>query len=134
MAEAHVNFKFKIESKPEGGFVARSENPTLNVEGATKEEVEARMLEKIGDLAGPQIASLIKNIQPEDLKPGAKPGIHIEKHFSLNIQTKKRDVPGPPQLADGSATQSERPISAAVWYALVIALVLLAAWWATHRA
>lgn len=146
MTEAHVNFKFKIEEKPGGGYVARSDNPALNVEGATKEEVEARVLEKVSELAGPQIAALIKGIKPGDLavdtSQGDKPKIHIEKKFSININkrvlgsSRTTSSLSPQALGDssGPVTESrERMISPVVWYALLIVLALLGVWFYTHR-
>lgn len=139
MAEAHVNFKFKIEAKPEGGFIARSDHPDLNVEGATKEEVEAKVLEKVSEMAGPQIAALLKTIKPEDLastSSAAKPGIHIEKKFSIQVNTTRRSPAAPPS-PDSAPTPAgeapERAISPVVWYALLIVAALLLAWFLTHR-
>lgn len=144
MAEAHLNFKFKIDEKPGGGYIARSDNPALNLEGATKEEVEAKVLEKVSELAGPQVAELIKSIRAEDLAAGSSPNpkIHFEKKFSVTINkhvlgSSKTSSSLSPQLLGDSAppiTESrERVVSPAVWYALLIALALLAAWLLTHR-
>lgn len=36
-------YSFKIEQKPEGGYILRSEHPPLVIEGATKEEVEEKL-------------------------------------------------------------------------------------------
>lgn len=144
MAEEHVNFKFKIEEKPGGGYIAQSDNPALNVEGSTKEEVEAKVLQKVSELAGPQIAELIRNIKPEDLAGGSSPNpnIHFEKKFSITVNNRvlgssKTTACSSPQLLGNSpepSTESrERAVSPAVWYALLIALALLAAWLLTHR-
>jgi hypothetical protein len=144
MAEAHVNFKFKIDEKPGGGYIARSDNPALNLEGATKEEVEARVLEKVSELAGPQIAALIKGIKPGDLHLNGTvlADIYLGKKFSVTVNKhvlggSKTSSSLSPQLLGDSAppiTESrERAVSPAVWYALLIALALLAAWLLTHR-
>lgn len=43
MAPTQHKYTFKIEQKPEGGYILRSEHPPLVIEGATKEEVEAKL-------------------------------------------------------------------------------------------
>ena len=63
-SEQHFTFRWKIESKPEGGFIARADDPADTIEAATREEVEARIKEKIAAALGPDIASKLDFSQP----------------------------------------------------------------------
>ncbi len=56
MTEPHQKYQFKIEQKPEGGYVLRSEHPPLLIEGATKEEVEEKLKAEITKLLPEGIA------------------------------------------------------------------------------
>ena len=43
MSEGQHKYTLKIEQKPEGGYILRSEHPPLVIEGATREEVEEKL-------------------------------------------------------------------------------------------
>ena len=97
LTEFHRQFAYKIEPKPGGGFVTVSDNPELIVEGATEEEVQHKAMEKIGALAGPQMAAVFGNLESalENMeKTGGVPGekkfaISIDRKISFAIQTNK---------------------------------------------
>jgi len=59
LSESHYKFSFKIEPKPEGGFIARCDNPDWTLEGTTREEVEGKIRAKIAEIAGAEIADRI---------------------------------------------------------------------------
>jgi len=96
VSESHFKFSFKIEPKPEGGFIARSENPALTLEGATREEVEGKIRAKIAEIAGTDLANALPL---EKLGTGAV-NVNIQKKFAFS--TKK---PGEKPIADASPPQ-----------------------------
>ena len=141
--ESHLNFKykFKIEPKPEGGFIARAEGSDVTIEGATKEEVEQKMLEKVSELAGPQLAEALKGLSAADLK---KDGVHVGKKFSIRVNATKTGGAAPDQAAlPGSAPaldqnagpilSAEPAISRQLLWAIIVALTLFTIWLAMHR-
>lgn len=135
--ESHLNFKFrfKIEPKPEGGFVARAEESDISVEGATKEEVEQKILDKLGDVAGPQVSAALKGLSLADLKKN-EGGIHVEKKFKVIINDKViaggSKEPGVPAEVAG-ATHEESGISRQLVLAIALLLALLLLWFAIRR-
>ncbi len=75
--ETHVTYRWKIEQKPEGGFVARSDDSAETIEGATREEVEAKLKQKLASLIGPEIAKI--NLR----EPTLRWDTHIDKKFTI---------------------------------------------------
>ena len=145
LSESHREFAFKIEPKAEGGFVSTSDNPELACEGATREEVEREVLEKIGALGGPEMAALVGSLESalENMeKTGGVPGekkfaISIDRKISFAVQTNKlgrgEAAAGPLQL--GAAPQpSVQPfaearsmMSPAIKILIVLAALILIA-------
>jgi hypothetical protein len=95
--QTRVKFAFKIEPKPEGGFVARSEEPPCTIEGATRDEIDAKIREKIGALLAPELAAKLDFSQP---------GVHIEKKFSFALKQKAEDAEAAPPKPDSLISTS----------------------------
>ena len=105
ISESNFKFSFKIEPKPEGGFIARCDNPDWTLEGATREEVEGKIRAKIAEIAGIDIASALP------LEKLGQPGV------SVNIQKKSTSSSrraGDKRIADASTGQLESPTPAAI--------------------
>jgi hypothetical protein len=56
--EKHVIRRWAIEEKPGGGFLARCDNPPETIEAATREEVQAKIREKLKELTGAALSNL----------------------------------------------------------------------------
>ena len=87
-------FAYRIEPKPEGGFIARSTDPTVpSLEAATREELQqkiqanlvAALKEKFPNLKLPA------SLPSQELKPGVQYQVHVERNpgggFSVHSET-----------------------------------------------
>jgi hypothetical protein len=68
--EKHIVRRWTIEEKPGGGFIARGDNPPEIIEGATREEVQVRIREKLKELTGAALSNLDFSKLPLD-QPGS---------------------------------------------------------------
>lgn len=68
--EKHVIRRWTIEEKPGGGFLARCDDPPETVEAATREEVQAKMREKLREMTGAALSNLDFSKLPLD-QPGS---------------------------------------------------------------
>jgi hypothetical protein len=111
-----VNFSYRIEAKPGGGFVAHTSDPTMEtMEAATKEELEQRMQSKIrelfgdiGSLGGIDLKKLLGSVS---ISSGLS--YHIEKH-----EDGFRAHPNDPKLGtilEGQTRKSWSRSSARCW-------------------
>ena len=143
ISEFHEKFAFRIEQKPDGGFVSVSDNPELVFEGATQEEVQQKALLRIEQLAGPALSGMLKDLE----KPG---GIVGENKFSIAIGrktiTKTWTSSGDklPEISNSSAAQlpqvttqrlaqSEGGLNATVKLLIAAAVLLLVLWLVYRR-
>ncbi len=98
MQESRQTLRVKIESKPDGGFVAVSPNPQLNFEGATREEVENKVRAQLVVILGPQVAGMLPanfsdpSFVREQVATPDKIKVNVKKSF--NITVKKSDQTG----------------------------------------
>ncbi len=76
ISERHVTYRWKIEQNPDGSFVARADDPSETIAGASREEVEAKLREKLAAVLGPEIAAKLELHQP---------GSHVETRFQKKI-------------------------------------------------
>jgi hypothetical protein len=95
ISESHFKFSFRIEAKPEGGFIGRSEDPAITLEGATREEVEEKIRAKVAEITGVNLAAL----PAEKLGAGAV-NVEIRKKFAFSLKKT-----GEKQIADASSGQ-----------------------------
>ena len=134
LSEKHITYRWKIESKPEGGFIARADNPADTIEAATREEIEAKIREKLVALLGSDFSGL-------DL---TQPGTHVEtdgeKKFSFSLgqpgSGKPSDAPAPAQLQDvspGSIGPVGESLLPALWKAAVLVGIAIIIWLLLHR-
>jgi hypothetical protein len=59
MSRTEFKFAFNIHPKPDGGFEAVSENPPIKLEGATREDVERQVRERLVQMLGPEVAAML---------------------------------------------------------------------------
>ena len=59
MSRTEFKFSFQIHPKPDGGFEAVSENPPIKLEGATREDVERQVRERLVQMLGPEVAAML---------------------------------------------------------------------------
>ena len=64
--ENHVIRRWTIEEKPGGGFLARCQDPPETIEAATREEIQAKVREKVKEVMGPELAGLDLSKLPLD--------------------------------------------------------------------
>jgi hypothetical protein len=133
-SEKHFTLRWRIESKPEGGYIARTDNPADTIEGATREEIEAKVREKLAARLGPEFSG-------RDL---AQSGVHFEADignkvlFSLGNPRigKFADAPTPAQLQDGtpgSVGAVGGSLLGALWKAAVLAGIGIIIWLLLQR-
>ena len=116
------NFAYCIEPKPEGGFIARPKDATMEpIEGATREEVQQKIQEKLGEMIAQQL--------PTTFKFG---GINVKVNGKVNVTTRTSSglssgpvsAPAPIVPSDSSGTMLR----------VIAALIALgaAAYWFLH--
>jgi len=105
ISESNFKFSFKIEPKPEGGFIARCDNPDWTLEGATREEVEGKIRAKIAEIAGIDIASALP------LEKLGQPGVSVNIQKKSTFSSRRA---GDKQIADASTGQLESPTPAPI--------------------
>lgn len=81
-SQTHLSYKFKLEQRPEGGWVATSDDPPCTLEGATREEVEQKMREKIAERVTPEFAKQIKL---------AIPGVKVNSNIKITLRPGSSD-------------------------------------------
>ncbi len=137
-SESHFKFAFKIEEKPEGGFIARSEEPACTVEAATRAELEKKLEEKVEELLASDIAGTLQL---------GSPGVHVQKNVNFRFHVSRRTAAGEstdssftgsePALASSTSDRPLQPESGFSRSTLVIVLIavaiLLALWLAYQR-
>ncbi len=105
--ESITKFSFKIEAKPEGGFVARSEGLGETFEGATKEEVEEKIRAKVAEVAGPELAEALANA----LKGVDAPKIQVKKKIEFAVVKKTSSAASATANAQPSVLMGSSPDS-----------------------
>jgi hypothetical protein len=123
ISESHFEFSFKIEPKPEGGFIGRSEDPAITLEGATREEVEEKIRAKIAEITGTNLA----NALPLDKLGAGAVNVQIQKKCAFAFKK-----PGEPQSVDEPAGQpgslTSAPIEPSGISLATVVKVLVAVW------
>jgi hypothetical protein len=70
-------FSYRLEEKPEGGFIARPSDPAMGVlEGVTKEAVQHKINERLGSLTGEPLADSFGNSN----------GINVTTNQQVSVQ------------------------------------------------
>jgi hypothetical protein len=135
----HSEFKvfFRIEQRPDGTFVAKSEQPPIEISGATREEIERKVQEKLQEMVAQQVGVGL----PGQFGAATGDGLQItvNKRFNVTDLTSRGTSGGPAELS-GTVPITAAPIDAgpsraqSLFKALLGLIVLLAlAWWFFHR-
>ena len=93
---------WNIEEKPGGGFVARSENSAETLEAPTREEIQAKVSEKIKELMGPELAGLDLSRLPLD-RPGSVVKLPTTAKITFSLFKSGGDKPSTFQLQLGGS-------------------------------
>jgi hypothetical protein len=108
-------FSYRIEPKPEGGFVATPSEPGMpTLEGATREEVQQKIETTITDMVTSQMPTMFKL----GLSLMVNRKINITSHAAAASQASDlvSTVPGQEVLSTGDAPiVPERSSSAVLW-------------------
>ena len=138
-SESHQQFAVKITPKPEGGFVSTSDNPALVFEGATKEEVQQKVLAKIAELGGPDLAAMMRGMKPSAAGNDEQIRVTLNKKTAISFGKNKTIDGSPnfqlkltrgPSLDGPSAEGGLSPLAKA---ALIVAVALLLLWFGFHK-
>jgi hypothetical protein len=141
--ESHSEFKmeFKIEQEPDGTFVGRSEQPKLEIRGATREEV----LKKIQDSLGSRVLEKLGMAATAALDGS---GVHVTVNKKISVVRRNADGTKSELFSTGNSSPAEisgtAPITAApidapgrgatfLRWVLGLAVLLGMAWWFFHR-
>ena len=72
---------YRIEPKPEGGFVARCDDPVVPaIEGATKEEVQQQIMARLKETLGERVGQLEKTLHV--------PGVNVNVKTEWKVQVR----------------------------------------------
>ena len=138
-SEKHVTFRWRIEAKPEGGFIARSDDPADTLEAATREEIEAKIRERLVAVMGSGLSEL--DLSGLDLThPATHVETHVERKFSFSPGEPSpgtpSDAPPPAQLqypSPGAIEPTGSSLLSAVWKAAVLVGIVIIIWLLLHR-
>ena len=140
ISKSSQHFAVAISPKPEGGFVSLSDNPALIVEGATEEEVRDKVIEKIGQLAGPEMATVFRDnwkqvtqSLPRTQSTGEKKKFNITVNKKISFSFKKDEGDDPKQVTLSAGPSAERAFSPLLKAAIAVAILLLLSWFVFRR-
>lgn len=126
--QTHLSYKFKLQQKPEGGWIATSDEPACTLEGTTREEVEQKIRAKLMEQLQPEIAEKIKL---------SLPGVNVNTKFNIKIRRGSPDTDMPHSLLPGSGNSGPK-LEAAISPKLLVligaaATVLILLWRIAHH-
>jgi hypothetical protein len=132
-SKVKLNLKCRIEEKPGGGWVARSDNPAMEtIEGATKEELFEKMRARTAALIGAQLpmnfGSLLEQLNASQ----------TDRNVVVNIDSKRKVTPedaGQYIAANDSTPLAEqRASSGNLWkFFFFVLLAAVIAWFFLNR-
>ncbi len=127
ISERHVVIRWKIEEKPGGGFVARSDNPADElIEGATKEEVQEKIKAKFAAAVGPAIAAELNALKPSTQ-------VHTTStKFSFNL-SKAHEAPEIESTTSTPIDAGGGSMLSAAWKIAVLVGIAILIWLLLHR-
>ena len=132
-----TKFRYRIEPKSEGGFIARAEEGSgETIEGATREEVQQKIDDKLtvlveGMLHNDKLTQMVGDILHDPKKVGAAEfkigGAQIRVNVTTTASTNRLSTPATPSPADLATTPSAEPQferSNKVWLVIALAVAL----------
>jgi hypothetical protein len=126
-----VHLAYKIEEKPEGGFIARSDDPNVEpIEGATKVELFQKMRAKTAELVGKEIPleAILKS--SEFSVGGAKVNVNVNRTINMSMNTQRTlPQPDPRWMSNNARIVSEGTSRWNLWKLLFFILIALLIGW-----
>lgn len=98
---------WNIEEKPGGGFLARSENSSETIEAPTREEILAKVREKIKEVS-PELAGLDLSKLPLD-QPGSAVKLPTTTKLTFSLFRSSGDKPTTLQMQLGGSPDAIEP-------------------------
>lgn len=98
-AKTTTTFRYRIEPKPGGGFIARAEEgPAETLEGATQEEVQQKLDDKLTGLVGEmlhndKLTEMVGEMLHDHKKPGRAEYKVGGAQINVNVTTKSSKYP-----------------------------------------
>ena len=114
--QTHLSYRFNLQQKPEGGWVATCEDPSCTLEGATREEVEHKMKAKIAEQLTPEITEQIKL---------AIPGVKVNSNIKITLRRGDSGTVTRDQNLDGPKAEAAISPKLLVLIGALITIVLL---------
>ena len=139
---ATTKFRYRIEPKPGGGFIARAEEGSENLEGATQEELQQKLHDKFSGLVGEvlhnnQLTDMVgemlhdpNKVRIAELKIG---GAQIRVNVTTKSTTtplSQRSQPAMSSAGDLAITPSAQPrfeSNNKLWLLIAVSTALVAA-------
>jgi len=114
-----TKFRYRIEPKPGGGFVARAEEgPAESIEGATREEVQQKIDDKLTLIFGEmlhndKLTQMVGEMLHDHKKVGGTEfklgGAQIRVNVTSTSSTNRLSKPSVPSAGDLATTPSAEP-------------------------
>jgi hypothetical protein len=128
-----TTFRYRIEPKPGGGFMARAEEGSAeNLEGATREEVQQKIDDKLTALVGAMLHNDKLSAMVGDLlhNGGKAGGVNVKVNVTRKSST-SLSQPAIPAAGDGGVAPSSEPrfeSSNKLWMLIALLVAIGAAW------
>lgn len=132
-----TKFRYRIEPKTEGGFIARAEEGSAeSIEGATREEVQQKIDDKLtvlveGMLHNDKLTQMVGEMLHDQKRVGAAEfklgGAQIRVNVTTTSSTNRLSKPATLSAGDLATTPSAEPqfeSSNKVWLVIALAVVL----------
>ena len=107
-----TTLRYRIEPKPGGGFIARAEEGSAdNLEGATREEVQQKIDDKLTSLVGAMLHNDKLSAMVADLaqKGGKSGGFNVKVNVTSTSSKSLRSQPAVPSAGDMAVAPSSGP-------------------------
>lgn len=132
-----TKFRYRIDPKPDGGFIARAEEGSAEpIEGATREEVQQKIDDKLtvlveGMLHNEQLTKMVGEMLHNHEKVGATEfklgGAQIRVNVTTTSSTNRPSKPTLPSTGDLATTPSAQPqfeSTSKLWLVIALAVAL----------
>ncbi|HWY71360.1 MAG TPA: hypothetical protein VNX88_22020 [Terriglobales bacterium] len=128
-----TTFRYRIEAKPGGGFIARAEEGSSeNLEGATREEVQQKIDDKLTSLVGAMLHNDKLSAMVADLvqKGGKAGGFNVKVNVTSTSSKSLLSQPAIPAAGDVGVAPSSEPrfeSSNKLWIFMALLVAIAAA-------
>jgi len=131
-----TKFRYRIEPKPEGGFIARAEESAESIEGATREEVQQKLDDKLTLVVGEMLhndtlTQMVGEMLHDHKKVGAAEfklgGAQIRVNVTTTSSTNRLSQPATPSagnLANTPPAETQFESNNKLWLVIALAVAL----------